>query len=519
MFDMHSLMIVDDEPIVLRAISHVIENSCPDIQVVAKTGSGTEAVSLALREKPDIIFMDIELTGVNGLEAITEIKKILPETVFIIISAYDSFQYAQKSIALGVVDYLLKPVSKDDLVAILGKAAARLDEQRGKTREHMELRDKLQRMRPFLEEDLFFSLLYPSIGMHPLLEYPQLLDLHFTLGQAVGVYAADCKQLTENFNDYKQLIKNQLCFTQNVLFSPLIGRTALILIGYDSPPKNQIGIWKLINDLLKSHLRLETGIILGRLGEGFEGMIQSFNELRQSTQLHSYPTGVYCLGEVPKATHKEFSIPWVIEQEFFEAAKSGQKELAGVIFTDLFRLVTAALADLQSQQDYFHGIIAVLLRVFYENTPAESKQLFNGNNFIQKINHVNDLNELELALENIINQLITEIKNNGTAEKNPEIRAAIQYMTENYYKELTLADVAAAAAISPNYLSKLFKEYRNQTVMDFLERIRIEKALKLLKESNCSIKEISVQIGYRDPNYFSKVFKKVTNIPPTAVRG
>ncbi|HBE78113.1 MAG TPA: DNA-binding response regulator, partial [Firmicutes bacterium] len=138
--------------------------------------------------------------------------------------------------------------------------------------------------------------------------------------------------------------------------------------------------------------------------------------------------------------------------------------------------------------------------------------------FIQKLNPIQDANELEFVLEEIINQITTEIMSKGTPEKNPEIRAAIEYLIQNYDKEITLADVAAAAAISPNYLSKLFKEYRNQTVMDFLERIRIEKALKLLKDSNYSIKEIALQIGYRDPNYFSKVFKKVTNLPPTAVR-
>jgi two-component system response regulator YesN len=512
-------MIVDDEPIVLRAISHVIESSCPEIRVVAKTGSGTQAVSLALVEKPDIIFMDIELAGINGLEAITEIKKTLPETVVVIISAYDNFQYAQKGIALGVVDYLLKPVSKEDLIAILSKARARLEEQRGKTLEQLELKEKLQRMRPFLEEDLFFSLLYPSIGMHPLLEYPQLLDLKIALGQAVEVYAEDCKRLTENFVRYKLLVRNHLCGAKDVLFSPLIGRTALILIGYDLLPVNQIGVWNQIKDSLKSSFNLDTGIILGQISEGFEGMIQSFKELRQSTQLHSYPPGVYCLGQIPKTPNKEFSIPWVIEQEFFEAAKSGQKELTGVIFTDLFRVVKAALeGDLQSQKDYFNGIIAVLLRIFYENASAESKQSLSGNHFIQKVNRINDLSELEIILEEIITQLAGEIKSKGTSEKNPEIQAAIEYMIENYFKELTLGDVAAAAAISPNYLSKLFKEYRNQTVMDFLERIRIEKALKLLKETNCSIKEIALQIGYRDPNYFSKVFKKVTNLSPTAVR-
>jgi two-component system response regulator YesN len=185
----------------------------------------------------------------------------------------------------------------------------------------------------------------------------------------------------------------------------------------------------------------------------------------------------------------------------------------------LFHFVKSALdADLQSEKDYFQGIIAVLLRTFYENVSADSKLSLGSNIFSQKINHCNDSDELELIIKEIVTQLMEEIITKGTTGRNPEIKAAIAYMSENYYQEITLADVAAAAAISPGYLSKLFKEYCNQTVMDFLERIRIERALKLIKESDYSIKEISLQVGYRDPNYFSKVFKKVTNSSPTAIR-
>jgi two-component system response regulator YesN len=515
----YSLMIVDDEPIVLKAISHVVETSCPRIKVVAQTGSGLEAVSLARLEKPDIILIDIELTGLNGLDAAAEIQKTLPETVIVIISAYDNFQYAKKGIALGVMDYLLKPVSKDDLVGVLAKAGARLEEQRGKSREQLELKDKLSKIRPFLEEDLFFSLLYPGIGMHPLQDYPQLLELDFRFGQAIEVYVPDSDRLTANFDRYKQLIKNQLFEAKIILFGPVFGRTSLLLIAYDSLPGVPKSRWEEARRLLQSNSELDATIILGPILPEFDGMIRSFRELRQSVWQYAYRPGVFLLEELAAPPEPGIEIPCRVEQEFFEAVKLGQAELARLVFQDLQRLITAAAGtDLKSLQDYFRGIIAVLRRIFYENAPESSGRLWDGGEAVAKINRIFEPGEVVFIFDEIITELTRYIDNGAFPEKNPEIRAAVEFMEQHFHRDLTLADIATAVAISPGYLTKLFKERRNQTVMDCLERIRIGEALKLLKETNQSIKEIAIKVGYHDPNYFSKVFKKVTHASPTEIR-
>ena len=518
---MYSLMIVDDEPIVLKAISHVVESDCPQIKVVAKTGSGIEAVSLALREKPDIVMIDIELTGLNGLDAAAEIKKALPETVIVIISAYDNFQYARQGIALGVLDYLLKPVAKDDITAILEKAARRLEEQRDRTREQLELKERVSQLRPFLEEDLFFALLYPGTGMHPLADYPQFLDLRFAYGQAIEVYGygADSQQLSGSFERYKQLIRNQPTGAKHCLFGPVIGRTSLILLGYDTVPADPRRGWERIRQLLQTELGFSACIILGRILPGFDGMVRSFGELRRLAWQYVSSPGVMRIEELPESSDQALAIPHQDEQEFFEAIKQGQRELAGLIFNDLLRVITALVgADLDSLKDYFRGIIAVLRWIFYENAPEDAKQFWNGREAIRQINGIGDPGAISIIFDGIIRELTHLIVNGVYPEKNPEIGAAVAFMEQNYHREITLPDIAAAVAISPGYLTKLFKEYRNQTVMDLLERIRIEQALKLLKETPLSIKEIAGRVGYRDPNYFSKVFKKVTNSSPTEIR-
>lgn len=515
---MYSLMIVDDELIVQRAISHLIETYCPAIKVVGKTGGGMEAVTMALREKPDIVLMDIELAGLDGLEATSEIKKKLPETIFIIISAYDSFNYAKQSISLGVMEYLLKPVSKDDLIAVLAKAVARLEDERRQTREKLELRDKLNKMRPFLEEDLFFSLLYPGIGTHPLHDYPQLLDLKINLGQAVEVYVRDYTWLGKNFERFKQIVRGRM-EAKVILFGPIMGRTVLILIGYDSIVPEQLKIWDRIFSDLESNLKVAASIVLGEVYQGFDGMIKSLRELRNSARFYDYQPGVYRHSQFQCSPDQTSPDLYLMEQEFFGAIKSGRHELAGLVFNDLFRIAEITFNnDFQSLKDYFLGIIAVLRRLYFEAAPDHLKVAWDKNYPSQRINCVNDINEILIIFDKIANEFSRLNESGVFPEKISEIKAAVEFMEKNYHRELNLSDIAAAVAISPGYLAKLFKEYRNQTVMDYLERTRIEQALKLLKETQYSIKEIAGRVGYKDPNYFSKVFKKVTKFSPTEIR-
>ncbi len=515
---MYRVMIVDDEPIVQKAITHVVKSSCPLLQVVAQTESGLEAVTLALQEKPDIIMMDIELVGLNGLEATNEIKKSLPETVIIIISAYDSFQYAKQSITLGVIDYLLKPVSRDDLLEVLEKAVNHLEAQRRKARVQLELKDKLNKMRPFLEEDFFFALLYPGVGMHPWQEYPQLLEFHFKLGQAVEIYVPNYQTFNNNLSAFQQLVKSQINGAKLILFGPVIGRTTLLLLGYESLPAVSRKNWEQLSLLAENTLGFSLTIILGEIYEEFVGMIRSFQELRQVTQCYHYETGVYSVQELTASEATAMAIPWEIEREFFEAVRLGQGELAKLVWGEIFQLVKQATRDdWQSVRDYFSGILAVLRRIFFENVAEEARKFWN-HQVLQQINQSNNELELRTVFYNLILELTDLIVAGVFPEKNPEIKAAVTFMEKNYTEDLTLGEIAAAVTLSPSYLSKLFKEYRNQTVMDFLERIRIEAALNLIKETNLSIKEITFRVGYRDPNYFSKVFKKVTNLSPTEIR-
>jgi two-component system response regulator YesN len=95
------------------------------------------------------------------------------------------------------------------------------------------------------------------------------------------------------------------------------------------------------------------------------------------------------------------------------------------------------------------------------------------------------------------------------------VNKARQYIDENYMKELTLDDISRMVNISSYYFSKVFKEETGENFIDYLTKLRIEAAKNLLKTTSKSMKEISAEVGYPDPNYFSRNFKKYTGKTPT----
>lgn len=95
---------------------------------------------------------------------------------------------------------------------------------------------------------------------------------------------------------------------------------------------------------------------------------------------------------------------------------------------------------------------------------------------------------------------------------------ARQYIDQNFSKELSLEEVSKYVDISPYYFSKLFKEETDQTFVEYLTSLRVEKAKEMLGSPSASIKEVCMAVGYSDPNYFSRIFKKVTGKTPTEYR-
>ena len=140
---MYRIMLADDEGIMLEALKNIITSNFGGECEIATAKTGRAVVELAERFRPDIAFMDIQMPGLNGIQAMKEIQKTNKNIIFIVISAYDKFGYAKEAINLGVLEYLTKPVNKRVVIDVCMKAMKKVDEDRQKRSDDLEIREKL----------------------------------------------------------------------------------------------------------------------------------------------------------------------------------------------------------------------------------------------------------------------------------------------------------------------------------------------------------------------------------------
>ena len=156
---MYKLLLADDEGIVIESLRFIIDKEFPGTFETFEAKTGRRVIELADTERPDIALMDIRMPGINGIEAMREIRLTNPNIVFVIISAYDKFDYAKQALNLGVIDYVNKPFDKSQIIAVVKKAMAEVDRLREMRSRELEVREKLESIIPIVENGLIQDLL------------------------------------------------------------------------------------------------------------------------------------------------------------------------------------------------------------------------------------------------------------------------------------------------------------------------------------------------------------------------
>src|SRR5665647_753656 len=174
---MIKILIVDDEKIERDALQKIIEKGIEGIQVVGQAENGNQAIELANLLMPDLILMDIQMPGVNGLDAIKQIKEQQPMIKYIMVTAYDTFEFARQALRYEVRDYLLKPSKAQIIVETVQKVVTEIIEEKQQFVNHEEDQLKLKKLMPIVEADLVTQLLFDHVHEIHLDEMLKLLSV------------------------------------------------------------------------------------------------------------------------------------------------------------------------------------------------------------------------------------------------------------------------------------------------------------------------------------------------------
>ena len=526
----YKILIADDEGIVIESLSLIIRRNYGDQCIVNSAKTGRQVIELAEEFRPDIIFMDIQMPGINGIDAIKEIKKTNKSAVFIIISAYDKFTYAKEAINLGDLDYLTKPTNKNKIISTLDKAIDIVNGNRKKRYNELLMKEKMKTVLPIIENGMIYSILFKDVYSTQVNHFKNLLGITWDYGFVLLIQYGDLDEKGLLTNPVGNSIKAQSFYPVlqeitkeyfNGIIGPVMVNQVLVVVPWENleidynERIHMIDKARSLNRKLKRHIDTDFRIGIGSIKK-LEELSNSYKEA--VCVLGQNKGKVVHVKDISTCTKGEEDEPDKINGEILNAMKAGNLVKTKM---EAERYIDWIINNHYRFGFDLHSKVYELL-LYIENTAYHSGvkmySFINRGNYLKELLEMNSQEEIKQWFMKKLVKIYTNLISQKNTQNNSIILKAKEYISKNYFKDISLDDVSKEVDISPYYFSKLFKEETGENFIDYLTRIRIRKAKELLKDKESSIKKVCLNVGYNDPNYFSRIFKKCTGKTPTEYR-
>ena len=509
---MKRIFVVDDERHAIDRIAQIVKRELSDeFEFAGSALSGRDAIEKAAVINPDIILMDVMMPGISGLDAIRELRKRGTSAAFIVVTAYERFDIAKEAVELGVLDYLLKPVAKDRLASSLRAAAGFLDRHGELEKREIEHRENEAQMRLFVEPAFLHGIMLGEQFGPGIERYRKALGIDDPLAVVVAVAVLPPHGATDP--DAETLLLHEkfratVRYKTRAFAGPLVAGHALVLLPLrdDGSGMAEAENLRLVvqqahaEELAKGYLRLGFGTpkTLERAGASWSEALGDLLGSRRS-------------GDSPWSA--DGGKPFEQDQAFLDGLTDGSPERARFALDQLLEPYRDRLEILLPERYRMASLFGAAYRKLARRELLEVGDVFEMMDFEDLRTAANGAS-FDLAARARFALLMDIMKR--TPRWSPLVSRAIAFVKENYGNQISLEQAAYAVGISPNRLSRLFCEETGKGFSDFLIEYRIEKAKELLQAVGASIKQVSMSCGYADPNYFSRLFKKVTGLTPTA---
>ncbi len=516
---MYNILLTDDEQIMIDSLRFIIKKSFPSQVELYSAISGTEALEIAAKHPVDIIFMDINMPGLNGLETLKYIAQSRPDTVIIILSAFDQFQYAQEALNLGAYKYLTKPVNRNTVVETVHGAMQLVDKKRGQLAGEEELHKKLDLVSPMVESDFIYSAVFGTDK--DVSEYFSYFDI------SDCCWCLCCMEIprieTKNQYEVYTTLRGILTAKSQCIIGSFMRNRIVVFFSFPVDILNRGGGYKEAKELLTDLYRQLSIHICPGIRAGVSAL-----ETDMANTNAAYNKSLEVLESVPAAGGILFA------EESRE--KAGQKTSCGEIAEKIFGRIRsgdpamlaplvksycAALAaqfggDMDKIKNSLFELLVNARNITTEVDNAWRDEAFD--NAFSVLRSENDMARLEFFVQSRCSECAAAVLRISSQQENPIISKATEFISAHLAEDISLERMAQEVNVSPFYLSKLFKEEKNENYISYLTGMRMEKARALLKNPRASIKEVSAAVGYNDQNYFSRTFRNKFGMTPTEFR-
>ncbi|CAM3488702.1 response regulator [Aeromicrobium ponti] len=524
---MYKVIIVDDEDIISEGISTFMPWDELGFELVGVAGNGKEALELFKRGTVDVMITDICMPIMDGIELTQEIKRISSPTKVIILSGYDEFEYAQSALKMGVLDYILKPITPNELKSLLSKVKEKLDQEERETKYLDSLKKQVQENLPILRERFLNELIYFSM---PEDQIRNKCD-NFSLSLAEPPYAALLIKLNREGLHPDEIQLYQYALTDvcsrhynedkgKIVFANTHGETVMIMAcrSKESFQEEVFRATEPLKQIISEKLKAPVSIGAGNPVAQLQDLPASYEEALSALD-YRFLLGngqILFISDLENRTDS-FNQPVELEKKLMTSLKVGKIEETHQLIEKIF--FELQQADIDRSKLYIMELIVILNKTLYE-LGMKPKQIWDESflTIDELLNH-RTLAQIKDWLKEIswkVNECISQRRDHTSKQYMEQTK---NYILEHFSdKNLTLTSICNYLHVSTSYFSILFKKEMNMTFGEYLSKVRMEEAKKLLKISDYKAYEIAEMVGYNDQYYFSTVFKKQIGLSPTEFR-
>ncbi|MFC5449411.1 response regulator transcription factor [Paenibacillus aestuarii] len=508
------VMLVDDEPIVIEHIKGLIPWEACGYEMIATATNGKSALRICEEKRPEIVIVDIRMPVMDGVQLIRAVSEKQLGILFIVLSAYEDFSVARQVISLGgVSSYLIKhEIDSHKLLQELNKAKAT-----------WELEKKQQRM---MQNDMIKDLvtgieLKPSSnidGMKPPFGLALIQkDAPFSTDHLTNVHTEPAHAAKWIMEITKHCAANE----HWKLLGEFQTHGAQIVLLFAQRNKAACVLHSELQTLLQSaqqHLFGEFNrtfsVFYTYGGHDPTSLPASFQQVVEAAR-HTIFCGreaLLCVNGLPLSVE---STPPAARHIRFDALHESleQQDVAMMekAVKELFSRIRKPKWDLRGLYDTIGGLTNVI------QEPAAQFGRMDTDIFDVKL--YDPVYQMDELIERFIQHLRERLTSmNEIGPLSGKMQRALRYIHEHYHEEISIDDVSYAIGISPSYLHQLFKKEMDRTFLDYVTEHRIQQAKRILRQEDAKITDVAARIGYRSPQHFTQVFKKVTGLLPHQYR-
>lgn len=529
-------MIVDDEARIRRSIERMVLQCGMNFEIVAACADGKEALEFMHQSKGavDLVISDVKMPEMDGMQFVQEARKCYTFSP-LFISGYDDFEYLRTALREGAVDYILKPIDRTQFRERLQEISHTIQSQRRQLFKLNEMEQKAELLLRTKQTQALIEVTSSSINLSRLGYWVEAFPAGSYLLLSISIDTLPVKARAYTDKDWK---------AYSYAMENIIGEIVQAVSPQNWLWRGDYGFWVLLhtdNQLDLEDIRAQAST----LSQDICNKVRTFIPFTVSVAQTKPIADLYLLRNAMQEAlslmnyrfvyggNRIFSSDNLSEFELLENDAEKMEttfvlvvqrlkvclmhaELEGALVNlhECFELIEKAVSP--AQVHWLSQYICVQIYAVWMEVSEES--LFTLEQALQSLKRASNLAQMKYEMKTWLGIIAESIRKERALHNDGPVEQAKLWISHNLHSELTIKSIADRIHMNPTYFCKYFKTQTGETVLDFITKLRLEKAKVLLADRSNRLQDVCDKVGYKDAKYFSKLFKQWIGVNPSQYR-